>query len=153
MPAIPVLDPDFPVLKLTQAQLRDLVGINEEQYRSWRQALPPLRNRSGRSQQFGGSDVLALLIIEAIVERYGAKISKFSDIAFLLFDRCEELLRSPGPMTHIVISPDRVTLAAPATLAARLEDVGFVVPIRPLLNRITAPLLEANREEAQLTFL
>jgi hypothetical protein len=145
-----VLSPDKVVINLTQAQVRGLVGISEEQFRSWRNAFAPLKARQGQSPQFGMGDVLAMAIVAELVESYGAKISKLVPIADQLFEVCTHLAGlNDHHATFLLISRNGVTTAR--TDAVSLIEASFVIPVTPLKSRIQQAVLTARGIDAQLS--
>jgi hypothetical protein len=145
------LSPDEVVINLTQAQVRTLVGISEEQFRSWRNAILPLKGRSGQSPQFHMGDVLAMMVIADLVDSYGAKISKLTEISTQLFELCAQFVQQQGShLTFLIVTPKSVTAATSATLPA-VNEAYFVIPLGPFRTRMEKALMSAHGDDGQLS--
>jgi hypothetical protein len=137
-------------MNLTQAQVRHLVGITEEQFRSWRNAFVPLQGRSGQSPQFGLGDVLALLVIAELVETYGAKVSKLTNISTHLFHTCGQLVESSDCATLLMITPDFVKVATSDALQM-VDALAFIVPLHVIRARMQTAIMSASCDDEQLS--
>jgi hypothetical protein len=145
------LSPDEVVINLTQAQVRTLVGISEEQFRSWRNAILPLKGRSGQSPQFHMGDVLAMMIIADLVDSYGAKISKLTEISTQLFELCAQFVQRQGSHpTFLIITPKSVTAATTDALPA-VNEPSFVIPLDRFRTRMEKALMSAHGDDGQLS--
>lgn len=137
-------------MNLTQAQVRHLVGITEEQFRSWRNAFVPLQSRSGQAPQYDLGDVLTLLVIAELVEAYGAKVSRLAPISSLLFEKCSQLVRSDDRASFLIVTPKVVRVISPETLHT-LDSSSFVVPLRTMRSKMQSAILSASRNDDQLS--
>lgn len=75
-------------MKLTQQQVRELVGIAPETFRYWRRALPPLREKEGKAAQFSCCDLLALLITKHLIDDLHISVNALKNVSYKLFDLC-----------------------------------------------------------------
>jgi hypothetical protein len=138
-------------MNLTQAQVRHLVGITEEQFRSWRNAFVPLQGRSGQSPQFDVSDVLALLVIAELVETYGAKVSKLTTVSTLLFEKCGQLVQTNDRTTVLIITSEFVKVATTDSLPT-VDALAFIVPLHVIKAKMETAIM-ASHGDAQLSLI
>lgn len=76
-------------MKFTQLQVREIIGLSQETLRYWRRILPPLQGRKGKSARFTAGDILALLIINEVVDSFGVNIAVIASISSQLFEQCQ----------------------------------------------------------------
>lgn len=68
----------------------DVTGITIQTLRHWRQVLPPLKGRRGRTPCYSAGDLLALKVLDAWAHGLGAKVSRLASSASSLFALCAE---------------------------------------------------------------
>ncbi len=125
-------------------QLQQLTGLNREQLRHWRKVLPPLKGRDGRSNSYMFSEVIALAILEALVNRLGIGVSQLATCADGLF----ALFAEHGDLDEV---PSTIYVTLDLTLSRNLPDTDIYLTIRvkPIVARIKE--LMAPTSKAQLS--
>lgn len=126
----------------TTGQLRSAFRLSKQQWRSYRDALPPLAKDQGRSGCFTATDLLAASVIHRAGSTLMMPLSAFTFVATPLFDLCAA---SPWPQLERssllidfelrrveLIDQDRVMASAPLAL---------VVELAPLIAELRQHLL------------
>lgn len=72
----------------TTGQLRSAFGLSKQQWRSYREALPPLAKDHGRSGCFSAADLLATSTVHRINTSLSVPLPAFTGIAMPLFELC-----------------------------------------------------------------
>lgn len=132
-------------MRFNTTQMQQLTGVNREQLRHWRKVLPPLEGRDGRSDTYSFSEVVALAVLEALVNNLRVSISHLSTFSidlFAQFSESDEL--SSIPSTLYVTADGHLTLEVPRA------DLFVTVQVQPFIERIRSDLAPAPR--AQLSF-
>ena len=76
-------------MRYTPSQTTELTGLSRETLRYWRKILPPLSGKKGKFSRYSAGDLLALLIINEIVDSLCMNITAVADIANQLFETCQ----------------------------------------------------------------
>jgi hypothetical protein len=127
-------------MRFTQAQVRQLVGISEETFRTWRKALTPLQGRPGHSPNFSAADVLALAAIEWMVHSLGIKISHLEMLAEDLFGACVRAAAPGMNAAYILVAKNEVRLLPQQPLAFDMEEGVILIPVKMLLKSLNASM-------------
>lgn len=72
----------------TTGQLRSAFHLSKQQWRSCRDALPPLARGHGRSPCFTAADLLATSVVNRVSRSLSIPLSAFTPIASPLFELC-----------------------------------------------------------------
>lgn len=78
----------FTTLKLTPGQLRQTVCLSKETFRHWRQVLPSIRSRTGRSPAFSPGDAVALSVLRILTDDWGLQIGHLCEVSTQIFRLC-----------------------------------------------------------------
>lgn len=135
---------------LTQAQVRQLVAISEETFRTWRDVLAILQRKKGRPA-FTLADVVALRLAKDMVSALGMKISTIAPFGPDLFEICAvavdaleapELLKfsTNGFETSSSISEDEI------------DKPIMLLPLRATILALRAELTSQGDAQAPLPF-
>lgn len=126
----------------TTGQLRSAFRLSKQQWRSYRDALPPLAKEQGRSGCFTANDLLAASVIHRAGSMLMMPISAFTAIAAPLFDLCaavpwpqlerSSLLINFEAQRVELIDHERGMTAAP---------VALLVELAPLVGELRQHLL------------
>lgn len=76
-------------MRYTPSQTIEITGLSRETLRYWRKILPPLSGKKGKSSRYSAGDLLALLVINEIVDSLCVNIMAVADIADQLFETCQ----------------------------------------------------------------
>lgn len=132
----------------TTGQLRLAFQLSKQQWRSYRDALPPLAKDSGRAACFTASDLLATSIVHRVSATLAMPLGRFTPVASPMFAL---LGSSPWPQVErssLILDfersrvelgdPDRRTAVVPVTLLVELAPL--VAELRQhLLAGVTDP--------------
>jgi len=122
----------------TTGQMRSAFRLTKQQWRTYRDALPPLAKDQGRSSCYTANDLLAASVIHRAASSLMMPLSAFSSIATALFGLCAT---APWPQLerssllidferrHVeLVDQDRAITSAP--LALLIELAPLVVQLR-----------------------
>jgi hypothetical protein len=126
----------------TTGQLRSAFNLSKQQWRSYREALPPLAKDQGRSPCFTAADLLATSVVHRVSTSLSIPLSVFTAVAAPLFElfatwpwpqleRSSLFIDRESNRVELVDSERRIT-AAP---------VGLVVELAPLVAELRQHLL------------
>ncbi|CAH0354362.1 hypothetical protein [Sphingobium sp. CECT 9361] len=126
----------------TTGQLRSAFRLSKQQWRSYREALPPLAKEQGRSGCFSANDLLAASVVHQVSTALSIPLSTFTSVATALFELCAAF---PWPQLErssllIDFEADRVELIdheRRVTAAA----VALLVELAPLVAELRQHLL------------
>ncbi|HMN13869.1 MAG TPA: MerR family transcriptional regulator [Bellilinea sp.] len=76
-------------MRYTPAQALEITKISRETLRYWRNVLPPLQGKKGKSARYSAGDLLALLIINEIVSVFEMNIAVIASVAQQIFTTCQ----------------------------------------------------------------
>jgi hypothetical protein len=130
----------------TTGQLRKAFGLSKQQWRSYRDALPPLAKVPGRSGCFTAADLLAAGVVHRVSSSLSVPLAAFSNVATPLFELCAlcpwpQLERSglvidfESRRVELVDHERRVTATA----------VALIVELAPLVAELRQHLLAGVR--------
>ncbi|WP_432344181.1 hypothetical protein WMC41_14385 [Shinella yambaruensis] len=125
----------------TTGQLRSAFGLSKQQWRSYREALPPLAKDHSRSGCFSAADLLATSVVHKINTSLSMPLPAFTGTAMPLFELCAA---HPWPQLErssvaIDFESRRVELVGhechipPAAVALLIELAPLVVELRERL--------------------
>jgi hypothetical protein len=125
-------------MRFTQAQVRQLVGITEETFRTWRKSLKFLQGRHGHAPNFSSNDVLALAAVAWMVQTLGIKISHLEDVSGSLFTACERANVPEMDSSYLIITQYDVRVMSPRAFGEGPEEGMIVIPIRLIKRKINS---------------
>ncbi|MCW5299570.1 hypothetical protein DXT88_15445 [Herbaspirillum lusitanum] len=77
-------------MKFTPAQARAIVGVSEQTLRYWKRYLIPLKNKRGHGPSYTHGELLALMVINAVVRELTIDIGRLAAQAESLFAICHQ---------------------------------------------------------------
>ena len=137
----------------TTGQLRSTFSLSKQQWRSYRESLPPLAKDHGQAGCFSSADLLATSVVHRINASLSMPLPAFTGISMPLFDLC-----SAHPWPHLersslandfksrrveLVDHDRQVTAAGITLLIELAPL--VVELR---ERLLAGIPDPQRDLA-----
>ena len=136
----------------TTGQLRSAFRLSKQQWRSYRDALPPLAKDQGRSGCFSANDLLAASVVHRAGSVLMMPLSAFTPIAAPLFDLCAA---APWPQLErssllIDFERRRVELADHDRVTP-FTPLALVVELAPLVSELRQHLL-AGESDPQRDF-
>ena len=132
-------------MRFNTTQMQQLTKVNREQLRHWRKVLPPLEGRDGRSDTYSFSEVVALAVLEALVNELRVSVSHLSSFSvdlFAHFSESDEL--SSMPDTLYLTADGRLSLQTPKA------DVVVTVQVQPFIERIRSNLAPTPKTQLSL---
>ena len=137
-------------MRYTQGQVRDLLSIPIETFRTWREVIPALAEHRGHGPTFLPGDVVALAVMTHIIRALGVRVSTVREQLGDLFESCKNLSWLALEPCFAVVGPTSGRLVLVGELDRAVLDSGaFVVPCRPIVTRLRTQLLEAQPETVQ----
>lgn len=137
-------------MRYTQSQVRDLVDLSVDAFRTWRELIPALAAHKGHGPTFTPGDVVVLSIIAELVRDYGVRVGLLARRLDQLFDSCRG--QSWVALEHcvVLVSHDAVRLVdASSQRIAGDDTTRFVVPCAPIVARLRAKLVASEIEQPQ----
>lgn len=132
-------------LRFNTAQMQQLSRVNREQLRHWRKVLPPLEGRDGRSDTYSFTEVVALAVLEELVNGLAVSVSHLSAFSSDLF-----ALLSESPELSSISDTLYLTKEGNLSIDIPEADVFVTVHVHPFIERIKSSL--STTPKAQLSF-
>lgn len=137
-------------MRFTQGQIRELLSIPVETFRTWRGAIQALTQHRGHGPTFTPGDVVAIAVIAELVRDYGVRISAVEDRMDKVVNACHDLSWLELDPCCIVVGRDFAKICILESLTLQNEsDPILVVPCSPIIGRLRESLLAAEPENAQ----
>jgi hypothetical protein len=136
-------------MRYTQAQVRDLLDIPVETFRTWRETLPALGRHRGHGPTLTPGDIVALAVVAEIVRDYGIKIGTVAARLNEVVETCHGLSWLSLEDQCVLIGTESAKLTAIQRLTTDLAQTKLVVPCRPIIARLRGALSEAEPDGAQ----
>lgn len=134
-------------MRLTQGQVRELVGISEETFRTWRAIFGSLARRKGAT--FGLGEALALCVVHDLTRELGVRVGQLADAGPAIFDACETAAEGDSP-EYLVVHKDGVGTFNSRTAITELAPPAMVVCLRATLDRLRSDMTELGRRQIGL---
>lgn len=137
-------------MRYTQGQIRELLGIPVETFRTWRDAVPALAQHRGHGPTFTPGEVVALAVVAELVRDYGIRVGAMSSRLIQLFEHCRGL-------SWLALESCCVLIESESVNVVKLDDFGgsaprramFVFPCAPIVARLRATLSAADPVSTQ----
>ena len=137
-------------MRYTQSQIRQLLDIPVETFRTWRDAVPALRRHRGHGPTFAPGDVIALAVLTEAVRLFGVRVGSIGVRLDELFATCNVMSWLALESCVVMIEAERVRVI-PADDARRVatEQATLVVPCAPIVDRLRGSLLASEPVDRQ----
>lgn len=145
--------PAITTIHFTQEQARTLTGVSVETIRHWRKAIPYLASKPGKSARFTFADVVGLAVTQEITN-FGVRIANVSSGVEVLFRLLSETSLGVLEESMALVTSTAASIVRSDTVGTRLDCLGLVVPLQPLITRVREhmlPVMPAS-EQASLPF-
>lgn len=137
-------------MRYTQSQIRELLAISVDAFRTWRDAIPALALHKGHAPSFTPGDVVAMAIVAELVRDFGVRVGTVGDRFDELFKECRG--RSWLSLENCVALIDAESF--------RLVDVNLVhqrspnsstlyIPCAPIIARLRSVLTATEVDQVQ----
>lgn len=116
-------------MRYTPAQILDITQMSRETLRYWRNVLPPLGEKKGKTARYSAGDLLALLIIKEMVTAFDMNIAVIAPVSQQIFTTCQGIKwhQSSDKQLSIDIKEGNVTIIS--TKAPCLSSCGLTILI------------------------
>lgn len=137
-------------MRYTQGQIRELLSISVDAFRTWRDTIPALAMHKGHAPTFTPGDVVAMAIVAELVRDFGARVGTVGDRFDQLFRECRGKSWLSLESCVVIIEADSIRLvdaAIPYGLVC--EASAICVPCAPIVARLRAELTTSEAEQVQ----
>lgn len=137
-------------MRYTQSQIRELLSISVDAFRTWRDAIPALAMHKGHAPSFTPGDVVAMAIVAELVKDFGVRVSTVGGRFDQLFMECRG--RSWLSLEHCValIEVDNLRLVdVNAPHRPSLDASTLRVPCAPIISRLRSALTATETDDVQ----
>lgn len=142
-------------MQYTQSQIRELISISVDAFRTWRNAIPALSLHKGHAPSFTPGDVVAIAIVAELVRHSGVRVGTVGDRFDLLFKECRGKSWRSLESCVALIEIDNFRLVD-ASVAHRCspDASSLCVPCAPIIARLRSALTatEIDQEQGHLQF-
>ncbi len=142
-------------MRYTQSQVRGLISISVDDFKTWRKAISALAAHKGHAPTFTPGDVVALAIVAELVRDFGIRVGTIADQLDHLFTDCRVRSWVSLESSVVHLKADRVELIDAASPQRRMSaQMTIVVPCAPIIARLQSALTnpEANTAQGYLRF-
>lgn len=137
-------------MRYTQSQIRELLSISVDAFRTWRDAIPSLASHKGHAPSFTPGDVVSMAIVAELVRDFGMRVGTMGDRFDELFKECRG--RSWLSLENCValIEGDSFRLVDASVVHRRLLDASTLcVPCAPIIARLRSALTATEVDQVQ----
>ena len=137
-------------MRYTQSQIRELLSISVDAFRTWRDAIPALARHKGHAPSFTPGDVVAMAIVAELVRDFGVRVGSVGARFDELFKECRG--RSWLSLENCValIEAESFRLVDASTAERRSPDVSTLcVPCAPIIARLRSALTATEADQVQ----
>lgn len=138
-------------MRYTQGQVRDLLDLSVDGFRTWRELIPALVAHKGHGPTFTPGDVVVLAIIGELVKDYGVRVGLMADRFDRLFAECRGQSWVSLETCIVMFSRDaiRVTDASAPQAPGADAATAIVIPCAPIVARLRTALVTSEVEQQQ----
>lgn len=137
-------------MRYTQSQIRELLSISVDAFRTWRDVIPALTMHKGHAPSFTPGDVVAMAIVSELVRDFGIRVGSLGNRFDLLFRECRGKSWLSLESCVVLIEVDTIRLVDPH--APRQQSPGtptLCVPCAPIVLRLRSALTATEAEQVQ----
>lgn len=142
-------------IQFTQEQARTLADVSLGDLRHWRQAVPYLLEKSGKSARFSFGDLVVLGAAARLSRDFGARIKVLGPGIDSLFRQMSERrsVRVDGLFASVSMSGASL-LRSSEVISRKFDRPSLVVPLDPIVAEIKSKVLpvSAGSDQATLPF-
>lgn len=137
-------------MQLTPGQLRRTVRLSKETFRHWRQVLPAIQSRRGRSAAFSPGDAVALSILRSLTDDWGIQISHLRSLSTEIFRLCNATpwvaLETEALLIDVANSSCKLLRA---TAGITPEGTVLLCPLRSVMHQLREEFLHNEPPSVQ----
>ncbi|CZT37323.1 hypothetical protein GA0004734_00042810 [Rhizobium sp. 9140] len=137
-------------MRYTQSQIRELLSISVDAFRTWRDAIPALAAHKGHAPSFTPGDVVAMAIVAELVRDFGVRVGTVGGRFDQLIRECRGKSWLALETSVALIEADSIRLVDAGTHARPSPDASTLcVPCGPIVSRLQAALTATEADLAQ----
>lgn len=137
-------------MRYTQSQIRELLSISVDAFRTWRDAIPALASHKGHAPSFTPGDVVSLAILAEMVRDFGMRVGTMGDRFDQLFSECRGRSWLSLENCVVLMEADNCRLVEASLVQRRpLEVSTHCVPCAPIIARLRSALTAVEVDHAQ----
>ena len=136
-------------MRLETAQVLELLGLSKETLRHWKKVLPPVEGRDGRSAGYTFNEVIALALIASAVRDLQVPISRFSPVAYRIFQEIGSHVEDANTTTVLCVTLGDVALYPIDMLPS--DPTLMLVRLAPTIRRLRQRLAPEPASDRQLS--
>lgn len=137
-------------MRYTQSQIRSLISISVDDFKTWRKIIPALAGHKGHGPTFTPGDVIALAIVAEFVRDFGIRVGTVAAQFDRLFTACHGRSWLSLESCIVLIQADGVRLVdADNEFPVTQNRTTIAVPCAPIIWRLQAALTTTEVETAQ----
>jgi hypothetical protein len=137
-------------MRYTQSQIRELLPISVDAFRTWRDAIPALAAHKGHAPTFTPGDVVAMSIVAELVRNFGMRIGTVGDRLDQLFRECRGRSWLSLESCVVLIDASEIRLVdAEASRRPSPDTSTMVVPCAPIVARLQSALATTEADQPQ----
>lgn len=137
-------------IQFTQEQARGIAEVSPGDLRSWRGSVQYLADKPGKAARYTFADLVGLLIISDLTNRFGARISNIGTSVDMLF---RELADARPAHLHGFVALIGLRSARLLTISdyssRQITEPTLVVPCDPIVSQISGRMMPSLPTEAQ----
>jgi hypothetical protein len=138
-------------MRYTQGQVRDLLDLSVDGFRTWRELIPALAVHKGHGPTFTPGDVVVLAIIGELVKDFGVRVGLMADRFDRLFAECRGRSWVSLETCIVMFSRDAIHVTDVSVPQAPSADAAtaIVIPCAPIVARLRIALVASEVEQQQ----
>ncbi|NJS14119.1 MAG: hypothetical protein HC788_05260 [Sphingopyxis sp.] len=136
-------------MRYTQSQIRELLSISVDAFRTWRDAIPALAPHKGHAPSFTPGDVVAMAILAELVRDFGVRVGAVGDRFEQLFKECGGKSWLSLENCVALIDADNFRLVDASHTSRTPDSATLCVPCAPIVARLRAALTATEVDQVQ----
>ncbi|KAA3448596.1 hypothetical protein C7I87_20800 [Mesorhizobium sp. SARCC-RB16n] len=136
-------------MRYTQSQIRELLSISVDAFRTWRDAIPALAMHKGHAPSFTPGDVVAMAIVAELVRDFGVRVGTVGHRFDQLFMECRGRSWLSLENCIALIEVDNLRLVDVKADRPSLDASTLRVPCGPIISRLRSALTATESDDVQ----
>ncbi|EEW24412.1 hypothetical protein [Rhodobacter ferrooxidans] len=137
-------------MRYTQSQIRELLSISVDAFRTWREAIPALAAHKGHAPSFTPGEVVSMAIMAELIRDFGMRVGTVGDRFDQLFKECRGRSWLSLEDCVALIDADSFRLVDVSFVHRRSLDVSTLcVPCAPIIARLRSTLTATEVDQVQ----
>lgn len=137
-------------MRYTQSQIRGLISISVDEFKTWRKIIPALAAHKGHGPTFTPGDVVAMAIVAEFVRDFGVRVGTVANQLDDLFRVCHGRSWLSLESCVLLVDAGGIRLVDTDSLhRAALNVTTITVPCAPIVMHLQSTLASTEVEAAQ----